>query len=214
MVGGLVPYGYRPSLKREPKTSQEFARRFFASPGPQLIMQTLDCMSIIAVLVLISVTLSGCLNAPSAGENEIPVIPTLSSAPEVPGMQGNAGEGIALTETRAERPLSFVPGGAYNEGDVILLEGTTILSPGNHILIEISPVSFGPTKKSERRVSFGTSGVVSVGKGEADSRNTWAFIIDTKGWEPDEYLVQVSGIEVPKFTLSSRFTIREYQSTR
>jgi len=176
-------------------------------------MRTLDCRYIIVLLVLLSVIMAGCLQAPPAGEHERAVLLTPTPEPPVQGAKDSVGEGIALTETRVERPLPFIPGKAYREGDVILLEGTTILSPGNHILIEVSPVSFGPTKKSERRVSFGTSGVVSVGKGDADSRNTWAFIIDTKGWGPDVYLVQVEGIEVPGYTLSSRFSIREYNST-
>jgi hypothetical protein len=92
---------------------------------------------------------------------------------------------------------------------MILLGGTTILSPGNHILVEVSPVSFGPTKKGDRSDSSGTSGVVSVAPGDADSRNTWAFLIDTRGWEPDEYMVHITGIEVPRFTLSSRFTVHD-----
>jgi hypothetical protein len=119
------------------------------------------------------------------------------------------GAGIAFEETTTPTPLPFVPGGTYRKGDMILLGGTTILSPGNHILVEVSPVSFGPTKKGDRSDSSGTSGVVSVAPGDADSRNTWAFLIDTRGWEPDEYMVHITGIEVPRFTLSSRFTVHD-----
>lgn len=172
-------------------------------------MRTVDCRYIIVLLLLLPVIMIGCLQAPPAGEHESAVRLPPTPEPQVNAAKDSIGEGIALTETRVERPLPFVPGGAYREGDMILLEGTTILSPGNHILIEVSSVSFGPTKKSEWRGSFGTSGVASVGKGEVDSRNTWAFIIDTKGWGPDEYLVQVEGIEVPVYTLFSRFTIQD-----
>lgn len=184
----------------------ELSRRFFAFPGSQMIMHRRDCMGIIAVLALLPALMCGCVSHQAMDDSGV-VVPTTPPPDAGQAELHDDGAGIAFEETTAHTPLPFVPGGIYRKGDMILLGGTTILSPGNHILVEVSPVSFGPTKKGDPSDSFGTSGVVSVAPGDADSRNTWAFLIDTRGWEPDEYMVHITGIEVPRFTLSSRFTV-------
>jgi hypothetical protein len=105
----------------------------------------------------------------------------------------------------AGRALS--PGGIYRAGDHLVLSGVTILSPGNHILVEVEPILFGPTKKGENLPVAGVSGVVSVLRQEGASFSTWSFEFDTTGWEPGEYLVQVRGIEVPTVRLDIGFSL-------
>lgn len=176
-------------------------------------MHSLYWKYFIIALIILPAILCGCVSHQAMDDSGAVVPPTPPPDTDGQAVEQDDDGGIAFTETTTHTPLPFVPGGMYREGDMLVLGGTTILSPGNHLLIEVSPVSFGPAKKGDRRDSFGTSGVVSVAHGDADSRNTWAFLIDTRGWEPDEYMVHVTGIEVPGFTLSSRFTILEENPT-
>lgn len=181
--------------------------------APHLIMHSLYWRYIVSVLIILPVILGGCVSHQAMDDSGVVVPATPPPDTDGQAVEHDENVGIAFTETPVTKPLPFVPGGMYREGDMLILGGTTILSPGNHLLVEVSPVSFGPAKKGDRRDSFGTSGVVSVAPGDADSRNTWAFLIDTGGWEPDEYMVHITGIEVPGFTLSSRFTILEENPT-
>ncbi|HOT03502.1 MAG TPA: hypothetical protein PK069_04925 [Methanolinea sp.] len=141
-------------------------------------------------------------------EGEVPAHGTFSAPPTPRVMDGGVDAGKP-----EEPPLPpnlahpFRHQGAYRAGDRILLNGTTILSPGNHILVEVTPVSFGPTRKSDPVAVSGSAGVVAVLAGERGLPNTWSYLIDTRGWEPDEYLVKVQGIEVPLSTASFRFTL-------
>lgn len=103
--------------------------------------------------------------------------------------------------------VPFVPGGEYHVGDRIRLYGTTILSPGNQLLIQVSPLAFNPTNKTEPGSVSGVSAVVTVMKGSVDSVNTWDYIIDTGGFAPGEYAILISGIQVPSFYQSEYFTL-------
>ncbi len=196
---------WQDTFRESPTYSPEGSLPF---PAPTLIMHRRDCTIIIAVLALLPALMCGCVSHQAMDDSGV-VVPTTHPPDAGQADLHDDGAGIAFEETTTPTPLPFVPGGTYRKGDMILLGGTTILSPGNHILVEVSPVSFGPTKKGDRSDSSGTSGVVSVAPGDADSRNTWAFLIDTRGWEPDEYMVHITGIEVPRFTLSSRFTVHD-----
>ena len=101
----------------------------------------------------------------------------------------------------------FISGGTYHVGDRLLMTGTTILSPGNQQLIEVSSVSFGPTNKTMENGIYGISAVITVEKGEKDSQNKWEYLLDTADFAPDEYQVLISGITVPTFRESASFLL-------
>ncbi|MDH7511154.1 MAG: hypothetical protein QHH04_08970 [Methanolinea sp.] len=106
---------------------------------------------------------------------------------------------------RSTRPL--VHGAKYRAGDTLAISGETILSPGNHVLVQVTPLAFGPTKKGASLPVSGASGVVPVTRQEGASFSRWSFEFDTTGWEPGEYGVRVQGIEVPAFSLDVRFAL-------
>ena len=104
-------------------------------------------------------------------------------------------------------PVRFAPGREYHVGDTILLTGTTILSPGNELLIEVTEMEFSPTNKTDDTAFSGTSAIVTVEKGRVDSRNTWEYTLDTTGFSPGEYQVLITGIQVTGFQKSAYFTL-------
>ncbi|MDV2481122.1 hypothetical protein F8E02_03670 [Methanoculleus sp. Wushi-C6] len=89
--------------------------------------------------------------------------------------------------------------GTVAAGETVVISGTTNLAPGNRLIVEVTPVAFGPGGAG------GTSGtaVVQAGNGTA---NTWSFEVNTAGFEPGEYLVTVDWVEGDA-TTSSRFTV-------
>jgi len=176
-------------------------------------MHTLSGCPAIVVFALLLGVLCGCLQ-PSTTEGEGPgVLTTLPHESLVQAGGENVLTVVTKQETHENGTLPFLPGGIYRVGDRIIVGDTTILSPGNHVLIEVVPVSFGPSKKSDKVMAYGTSGVVAVGAGEEDSLNTWSFVFNTWGWEPDDYILKMQGIEVPGYTRSSRFTLQPGNST-
>ncbi|MCU0632708.1 MAG: hypothetical protein MUC66_07010 [Methanolinea sp.] len=185
------------------------SRIFFAPPGNLLIMRHMQSGLVLLIFTLLSVVLCGCLQtaSPEKGGERVPIVPPTESF-----IQAGTGDEVVITVTN-ESPgkgsgnLPFLPGGEYRAGDRILLAATTILSPENHVLVEVIPVSFGPVRKSDSATSSGISGVVEVRPGEQGLPNTWSFLIDTGGWGLDDYLVKVQGIEVPGYTATFRFTI-------
>jgi hypothetical protein len=84
----------------------------------------------------------------------------------------------------------------YHEGDVITVRGTTILAAGDPLLVEVVSASFGPTPKTSNQFFTGVSGVVNVVRGPAGGPNTWSFSFPTDGYNPDTYIVTVSGLTV------------------
>jgi len=121
--------------------------------------------------------------------------PTVSTSPSSPPYEAQTGQ------------LVFIQGGNYHVGDRILMTGTTILSPGNQLLIEVSSVSFDPTNKTMENGIYGISAVITVEKGEMNSQNKWEYLLDTTDFAPDEYQVLISGITVPTFRESTSFLL-------
>ena len=171
-------------------------------------MQIAEILAIVLITVLLPVAFSGCLMQPGTELGEVPT-PSPAGLPSPHGTAGGVKEEMAAGPAgQANVTLPFLPGGEFRAGDRMLLAGTTNLSPGNHLLVEVIPVSFGPTRKGEQGAVSGSSCVVEVVAGKNGLPNAWSFTIDTRGWEPDEYLVRVQGIEVPASLLTSRFTLR------
>jgi hypothetical protein len=104
-------------------------------------------------------------------------------------------------------PVRFVPGREYHVGDTILLTGTTILSPGNELLIEVTELEFSPTNKTENSGFSGASAIVTIEKGQGNSNNTWEYILNTAGFNPGDYQVLITGIQVTGFQKSAYFNL-------
>ncbi|MCM2465054.1 hypothetical protein [Methanoculleus oceani] len=110
--------------------------------------------------------------------------------------------GTAAAQETAINEIGMV---AANE--TLTISGTTNLAPGNHLLVEVTPVGFEPTNKSAPGGTGGTSGTAVVEEGNATA-NTWSFTVDTSGFEPGVYTVTVEWVEGDA-TASTTFTVVE-----
>jgi hypothetical protein len=160
----------------------------------------------VAVLLLLAILLiGGCV------QKQAP--PTLPPTTEVqvtspPPATSLVSPSPALTPSESPGgPIQFIPGGEYHAGDRILMTGTTILSPGNQLLIEVSVLAFAPTNKTEDNRFSGASAIVTVERGPENSQNTWEYLLDTTGFVPGDYQVLITGIEVTGFEKSAYFIL-------
>ena len=106
--------------------------------------------------------------------------------------------------TAAAQQMGIDEIGTVTAGETVTVSGMTNLAPGNRLLVEVTPVGFGPGNAS---VQGGTSGTAIVQAGN-DTANTWSFEVDTSGFEPGEYSVSVDWVEGDA-TASTTFTISE-----
>jgi hypothetical protein len=161
---------------------------------------------IILLLFYAGILITGCIQekgAPPVSETlTMPPEPSINSSTTTVSTSPSSPPSETLTG-----PVVFMSGGNYHVGDRILMTGTTILSPGNQLLIEVSSVSFGPTNKTIENGIYGMSAVITVEKGERDSQNRWEYLLDTTDFAPDEYQVLISGITVPMFRESTSFSL-------
>jgi len=95
-------------------------------------------------------------------------------------------------------------------GDTFKITGTTNLAEGDTILVTVTSSSFQPTEKTQTGEFSGTSGSVTVQKG--DTYNTWSFDVDASTFKPDEYLVSAESIE-PSQSTTTTFNVLEGQPT-
>lgn len=165
-----------------------------------------------ALMVLLAIgafVVTGCVQAPPESSETTTPIPVPSTTEPSAGVNVTTGTPpVPATPIPQENDtIPFIPGGVYHAGDRLILEEPTILSPGNRILIEVRSVSFQPTSKTSDNRFYGVSGIAIVGKGTADSINSWRFEIDTRGWAPDEYQVQIQGITVKNYRISTGFSV-------
>lgn len=115
---------------------------------------------------------------------------------------------VCICGTAAAQQAAINEIGTVTAGETVTIGGTTNLAPGNRLLIEVTPVGFGPGNAS---VQGGTSGTAIVEEGNATA-NTWSFEVDTTGFEPGEYIVTVDWVEGDA-TASSTFTVVEAAAT-
>jgi len=106
--------------------------------------------------------------------------------------------------TAAAQQMGINEIGMVAAGETVTISGTTNLVPGNHLLVEVTPVGFEP---GNAPVQGGTSGTAIVQAGN-DTANTWSFEVDTTGFDPGEYIVNVDWIEGDA-TASTIFTVVE-----
>jgi len=91
-------------------------------------------------------------------------------------------------------------------GDTFTITGTTNLAEGDTILMTVTSSSFQPTEKTQTGEFSGSSGSVTVQKG--DTYNTFSFDVDASTFKPDEYLVKAEAIE-PSQSSTATFNVLE-----
>jgi hypothetical protein len=170
-------------------------------------MQSLSVIktrALIAAVLVGWILLSGCVQ--ETGDSNVPESPGPATAPPTPPVQMTVmllpyGEPVT-------GPVQFIPGGVYRVGDTILITGTTILSPGNPLLIEIRSIAFGPSNKSDPDYFSGATAVIEVLKGSSEGQNTWRYVLNTSGFSPGEYSLEITGLKVLNFRESASFSLR------
>jgi PGF-CTERM protein len=95
-------------------------------------------------------------------------------------------------------------------GDTFKITGTTNLAEGDQILMTVTSSSFQPTEKTQTGEFSGSSGTVTVQKG--DTYNTFSFDVDASTFKPDEYLVKAESVE-PSQTTTATFNVLEGKPT-
>ncbi len=101
-------------------------------------------------------------------------------------------------------------------GDRFIIYGTTNLTAGNEILVEVYP-SYLPSKPGMATEAFYSSlaGFVTVVQG-TQGVNTWTFPVDTVTFRPDEYIITATAF-VPQLsqniTATTLFNIVEFAPT-
>jgi hypothetical protein len=101
--------------------------------------------------------------------------------------------------------IGFGSIGDIQQGTVFTLNGTTSLAAGDNLMVDITSSSYGPTTKTGSSGFSGASGMVTVQPGSS-GQNTWSFDVDTSTFNPDEYLVTVTGV-TQTVTASATFTV-------
>jgi hypothetical protein len=106
-------------------------------------------------------------------------------------------------------PAAFIrPIADHAPGDRFTIGGTTNLAAGDNLMVEITSSSFRPTQKSAAGGFSGSGGMVTVVPGSG-GYNQWSFDVDASSFQPDEYIVKVSGVTVD-VTASTTFNIVEH----
>ena len=161
------------------------------------------------ILVLIVVCLAlaaGCAQYPGGPATPSPATPLPTTA-VVPVESSPAATATPTSAQPMLGPIQYVPGGTYHVGDDILLSGSTILSGGNQLLIEVTSMAFGPAPKENNTPFSGVSAVVTVQEGVPPGNNSWSYILDTTGFVPDEYVVTITALTVQNVRETSTFTL-------
>lgn len=160
-------------------------------------------IGLLTLFLLALILVCGCSQDQSQPTNQ-ETLPT----PDVTHSVGTpAASPEATPDESLGGPVRFVPGRDYHVGDTIFLTGTTILSPGNELLVEVTELEFSPTNKTEGAAFSGASAIVTVEKGQGDSQNTWEYALDTAGFAPGDYQILITGIQVTGFRKSAYFTL-------
>lgn len=169
----------------------------------------------LVVIILVGLTATvGCMTQEPGSVNRTPAEVTtapIASIPATPGTEGTSpvipGTSVPVPGVVLPGELVLTPPGPYHSGDRIKISANTILSPGNPILVEVVSAGFHPTDKMNDTRFYGTSAVVYVEKGVIESDNYWSYQLDTTGYGPGLYQVEVSAVLVKGYRLSSSFTL-------
>jgi hypothetical protein len=174
---------------------------FYFMPRPMRGMKYFPAM---VVALLVTVLITGCTShVPTTsnvtrvpGPGATSMVETLPAATTSVG-QVNTSPGSEVQVNSTHYGVFFLePVKDYYLGDTITLRGTTILSAGDPLLIEVVSSSFGPAPKSSSQTFTGVSGIALVQEGPPGGPNSWSFSFPTDGFIVDTYIVTVSGITI------------------
>lgn len=168
--------------------------------------------ALVTVSCIALVLVAGCTGNRPGGENTagIPELPVFTT-PETGGNPGIASPTASVPPvsppvTEMYPLLSLKSPRTVKAGENVTLNGTTILSPGQAILVEVVSSSFGPAPKTSNNTFYGSTGIVHVERGIRDSVNAWSYTFSTESFAPDTYLVTVSGMTV-NVTATAKFQL-------
>ena len=177
-------------------------------------------MQVIPLVALILICLSAAAGCVTRDQGPVvqPTVPvTTAPVSPVPATTDMATPSMTIPGTVLPTPaqlppstwgdLELYPAGPHHAGDRILISANTILSPGNPILVEVLSAGFDPTNKMNDTRFYGASAVVNVEKGNVDSNNRWSYELDTTGYGPGLYQVQVSALLVSGYRKSGSFVL-------
>jgi hypothetical protein len=158
---------------------------------------------LVAVVLVGIVILSGCVqekDANNATENTVMTMVSPTPSDLVTGT-------FSPPPSPEGGPVQFVPGGVFHEGDELLITGTTILSSGNPLFIEIASIAFGPSNKTDPGYISGATAVIEVMNGPFEGQNTWRYLLNTSGFVPGDYSIEITGLKVQGFRKTATFTL-------
>lgn len=144
---------------------------------------------LIAILLCVTLILSGIFSGLIPGKQEL--------VDPIPGKTIISGSDKELplpddnhtVQPPLERAIAVDPLPDHFTDEPFTITGTTNLTPGDELLVEIS--SSGSARSIKGIISSGSAGTVTIREG-AGGKNTWSYPVDPADFSPDEYLVVVS----------------------
>lgn len=111
---------------------------------------------------------------------------------------------LILLATPVAAEITLSPEEGVVVGDALTISGTTTFSPGNRVHVEVQPLSFAPTNKTEPVMVTGYAETTDIVREQGGNR--WSVVVDTATLAPGEYLVtaEVVGtdaVDTTRFTL-------------
>ncbi len=142
-----------------------------------------------------TVTTTGTSIFQLTGPGSLPSPQSAAALMQAIGSQNVDDTFASVTFSIGDPSMVITPVGDHVAGDQFTVGGSTNLAAGDNLLVQVTSSSFYPTKKTQPSVVSGASGMVTVVQG-SEGQNLWSFYVNTTGWTPDEYIVQISGITV------------------
>ncbi len=100
--------------------------------------------------------------------------------------------GKSPTPVPAWITVDTLPIGTHQTGDSFTISGTTNISAGTELLVEIYPLN--QTRSIKGTMYSGSAGRVTIKEGSY-GKNTWSYPVDLSDFKPDEYRVIVSSYQ-------------------
>lgn len=96
------------------------------------------------------------------------------------------------SSTASPASITINPIGLHSPGEQFLITGTTKLPANQEILVEVMTADFMSLKSYPKNI-FGQTGTVRSIT-DPDGIGRWEYLVNTSGWIPDRYLVQVTPV--------------------
>ncbi|OPY38304.1 MAG: hypothetical protein A4E35_00727 [Methanoregula sp. PtaU1.Bin051] len=98
----------------------------------------------------------------------------------------------AVKNNPAAEEISIEPMDDHFVNEPFIITGTTNISPGSELLIEIYPLN--RTRSIKGVISSGSAARINI-NGGSDGKNTWSYPVDPSDFHPGEYRVVVSSYQ-------------------